>query len=109
MTDESVTPKKIDPTGKQALFSAAAITAPDRVAPGPHHEGKNALFSMPPRRPGTAVVECSVCKVRRRASLVDIGARFVFGSAWLPLFRYPHWMSCATCGRRQWCRISWFE
>jgi hypothetical protein len=101
--------RPVDPTGKQALFSAAAAAAPDRVAPGPHQEGKQALFSMSPWRPGTVVVECSVCRVRRRASLMDVAARLAFGSIWLPLRRHPHWIGCPHCGRRQWCRIGWLE
>jgi len=101
--------KKVDPTGKQALFSAAAAEAPDRMAPGLHNEGKDALFSMTPWRPGTVVVECSKCKIRRRASLVEVGARLAMFSAWFPFRSHPHWMSCPTCGRRQWCRIGWTE
>jgi hypothetical protein len=91
-----------DPTGKQALFSSPLAAAPDR-------EGKDALFSMSPWRPGTVVVECSVCKVRRRASLLEVGMRLVMGSLWFPWGKHPHWMSCASCGRRQWCRIGWTE
>jgi hypothetical protein len=98
-----------DPTGKQALFSGAAAEAPDRAAPGAHTEGKEALFSIAPWRPGTVVVDCSVCKVRRRASLLEVGMRLVMGSLWFPWGKHPHWMSCASCGRRQWCRIGWTE
>jgi hypothetical protein len=101
--------RKVDPLGKQALFSAVPVEAPDRVVPGAHNEGKQALFSMTPWRPGTVVVECSECKVRRRASLIDVGARLTFGSIWIPFRRHPHWMGCPTCGRRQWCRIGWIE
>jgi hypothetical protein len=103
--------KKVDPTGKRALFSVSGAPsgAPDRVAPGVQNEGKNALFSMPPWRPGTVVVECSSCQVRRRASLVDVGTRLAWGSLWVPWRRHPHWMGCPNCRRHQWCRIGWAE
>ncbi len=76
-----VSDRKVDPTGKQALFEAAVAAAPDRISPGPHNVGKTALFSMAPWRPGTVVVECSRCQTRLRASLVDVGTRLVLGSA----------------------------
>jgi hypothetical protein len=101
--------KKVDPTGKQALFSAAAAEAPDRSAAGGPKGGKEALFSTPPRRPGTAVIECSVCRVRQRATWIEVWSRLALLSIWFPLQRYPHWMSCPTCGRRQWCRVGWTE
>jgi hypothetical protein len=101
--------KEVDPTGKRALFETVAATAPDRAAPGAHNEGKDALFSMTPWRPGTVVVECSVCKVRRRASLVDVGTRLALGSAWFPGRRHSHWISCPTCRRRRWSHIGWIE
>jgi hypothetical protein len=104
-----VSPGRVDPTGKQALFEAAVAAAPDRSAAGPHSDGKTALFSMAPWRPGTVVIECSRCKVRRRASLVEVAARLTSGSIWLPFASHPHWMSCPACGRRQWCRIGWAE
>lgn len=96
--------RMVDPTGKQALFSG-----PVGTAPGAHNEGKKALFSMTPWRPGTVVVECSVCKIRRRASFVEVGTRLALGSLWFPFQRHSHWIGCPHCARRQWCRIGWLE
>jgi hypothetical protein len=129
-----VTDKKADPTGRQALFSGAAPVTPSAVASsapassapassapasfapascapasGVRNEGKQALFSMAPWRPGTVVIECAGCKVRRRASLIEVGTRLVMGSIWYPFRRHPHWMGCPSCGRHQWCRIGWAE
>lgn len=104
-----MTDGKVDPTGKRALFEAAVAAAPDRAAFGPHNEGKDALFSMTPRRLGTVVVECSVCRVRTRASLLEVGRRLALGSVWFPLRRHSHWITCPSCRRRQWSRIGWTE
>ena len=104
-----MTSRPLDPTGKGALFDAPIASAPDRIAPGPRNEGRVALFSSPPRRPGTVVVECSACRVRTRVSLVDLGVRLASVSAFLPVRRHPHWLLCPNCGRRQWCRIGWTE
>ncbi|HEV2369275.1 MAG TPA: hypothetical protein VGR90_05335 [Acidimicrobiales bacterium] len=101
---------RVDPSGKQALFDPGVMAAPDRLATGPRNEGKAALFSSPPRTPGTVVVECSRCQLRSRVGLVDLLTRFVTGSVWLPfLGRYQHWMRCPGCGRREWCRVGWTE
>ena len=101
--------QRVDPTGKSALFSPTVAAAPDRIAPGPHNEGKSALFSTPPRRPGTVLIECSSCKVRSRATLADLGFRLVTGSAWVPFQRHQHWLMCPSCRTRRWCRIGWTE
>jgi len=98
---------ELDPTGKRALFEAPVAAAEDRIAPGELNDGKAALFSLPPRRTGTVVVQCSGCKVRSRASFADLGARLAAGSVWLPWRDHPHWMRCPSCRRRQWCQISW--
>lgn len=100
--------RPVDPTGKRALFDPAAAV-PGPVVPPPSQEGRAALFSMPARRPGTVVVECSGCRTRTRSSLVDLGRRLASGSAWWPLRRYQHWMACPACGQRTWCRIGWHE
>jgi hypothetical protein len=97
----------LDPTGKRALFEAPAALADDRVSAGANADGRTALFSLAPRRAGTVVVECSGCRARSRASIVDVGVRMVAGSAWLPLRRYSHWLRCPSCETRQWCRIAW--
>ncbi|MHB1447253.1 MAG: hypothetical protein ACYCTI_00010 [Acidimicrobiales bacterium] len=104
-----MTGRRVDPKGKSALFEAAVSAAPDQIAPGLPPEGKTALFSIPPRRPGTVIVECSRCKTRTRSSLAGLGRRLASGSAWVPFRRYQHWMVCPACGRRVWCRIAWNE
>ena len=101
--------RPLDPDGKEALFRAPVAAAPDRVAPGARHEGKAALFSVGPRRAGTAVVECSGCKTRTRTTLADLAGRLAFVSVWFPLRRHSHWLRCPSCGQHQWCRIGWTE
>jgi hypothetical protein len=93
-----------DPTGKRALFSQAVTAAPVGRA-----NGKAALFSTPPRRPGTVVIECAHCGVRSRETLLGLGFRLATGSLWMPLRSKPHWLRCPSCGRRSWCRIGWTE
>jgi hypothetical protein len=104
-----VTADGFDPTGKRALFEAPVIAAHDRVAVGTAHEGRAALFSTPPRRAGTVVIECGGCKARSRASFVDLGMRLAAGSLWFPLRGRPHWLKCPSCEQRQWCRIRWTD
>jgi hypothetical protein len=104
-----VTPPGLDPDGKRALFEAPVSAAPDRVAPGIRNEGRTALFSTGRRRPGTVVIECSSCKARTRASVVDLGVRLAAVSAWIPLRRHAHWMRCPDCRTWRWCRIGWTE
>lgn len=108
-----MTERLVDPTGKRALFSGAG-PAGEQAPAGPVQpsgaEGRAALFSTPPRKAGTVVIECSECKVRSRESLVGLGVRLATGSAWVPLLgRYQHWVRCPACGKRRWCRIGWLE
>jgi hypothetical protein len=102
-----------DPTGKRALFEAAAgLGAPvSRPIVDGRASGKAALFSSPPRRPGTVIIECSSCRNRSRVSLAEVARRFMTGSAWVPLLRpaHPHWLRCPGCERWRWCRIGWTE
>jgi len=95
----------LDPTGKRALFEAPVAAAPDQLSSGRHAEGKEALFSTGPRRPGTVLVECSGCKARSRISLIDLGLRLVSLSVWNPLRKHSRWMQCPSCGKREWCRV----
>ena len=101
--------KRIDPTGKRALFEAPVAAAPDQLRAEEPREGRAALFSMGPRRPGTVVIECSRCRTRTRASLLDLGLRLASISAFVPFRRHPHWLLCPHCGRREWCRVGWTE
>ncbi|HEX4862592.1 MAG TPA: hypothetical protein VFV02_00880 [Acidimicrobiales bacterium] len=123
-----MTDRPVDPTGKRALFSASVEGTPEQPATeqtateqpatelqtvernaSPDSGGRAALFSTPPRRAGTVIVECSDCKVRSRVSLAGLGVRLASGSAWVPLGRYQHWVRCPSCGQRRWCRIGWRE
>jgi hypothetical protein len=101
--------RSLDPQGKRALFETPPSAAPDILHAGPRRSGREALFSTGVRRTGTAVVDCSGCGVRSRASLADIGFRLVTISAFLPGRSHPHWMRCPSCGTRHWCRIGWTE
>jgi hypothetical protein len=100
----------LDPQGKRALFEAPV--AADRrqvLAPGRAPEGKAALFSAGPARPGTVIVDCGTCGARSRLGLLDVGVRLASLSVWLPGRKRAHWISCPACGHRAWCRIGWTE
>lgn len=101
--------KRIDPTGKRALFEAPVAAAPDQLRAEEPREGRAALFSTGPHRPGTVVIECSGCRTRTRASMVDLGVRLVALSAFVPFRRHPHWLRCPNCESWQWCRVGWNE
>lgn len=99
--------RRMDPSGKQALFSSRVVAAPDQLDAGVQKEGRDALFSTGPRQVGTAIVECSSCLARVRCSLFDISVRLLSFSAWLPARRHNHWMRCPACNRHTWCSIAW--
>jgi hypothetical protein len=104
-----MTERRVDPTGKMALFSTANQAAPDQSGHRSRGDGRAALFSLPSRRPGTVVIECSECQTRSRVSMIDLGLRLATGSFWWPVRRYSRWMRCPACGRQRWCRIGWLE
>ncbi|MCB1005828.1 MAG: hypothetical protein KDB35_16715 [Acidimicrobiales bacterium] len=108
MSDEPAR-RRVDPSGRHALFSAPVDAARDQLRPGNAKEGRDALYSTGPRQTGTVIVECSSCDGRTRASLVDLGIRLVSISVWLPGRRYSHWMRCPTCHQHTWCRVGWNE
>jgi hypothetical protein len=99
--------RRVDPTGKHALFSAPPTAAPDQLAPGDRKDGRHAFYSTGPRRRGTAVITCSACASRSRVTLADLGVRLLSISAWVPGRRHGHWMRCPGCHGHQWCRIAW--
>lgn len=101
--------RRVDPAGRQALFSAPVQAAPDQLGPGNQKEGRAALFSTGPRQPGTVIIECSACGTRSRSTLVDLGVRLLSISVWLPTRRHSHWMRCPGCHTHTWCRIAWTE
>ncbi len=97
-----------DPLGKGALFSPPPMAEAEDLAPGGKSEGKHALYSAGPRRPGTVVLECSRCMNHLRMTTVELGVRIAFISMWIPGKRYSRWMQCPECERRTWCRVHWF-
>jgi hypothetical protein len=99
----------MDPTGKQALFSAPPQAAPDQLGPGNQKEGRDAFFSTGPRQVGTVVVTCADCATRSRVTLLDLGVRLLSISVWIPGRRHSHWMRCPGCHQHTWCAISWNE
>jgi len=101
--------RRVDPSGKQALFSSPVRAAPDQLATGNQKSGKAALYSTGPRQTGTVIIECSACGTRSRSSLLDLGIRLASISAWLPGRRHSHWMRCPGCDGHTWCRIGWTE
>jgi hypothetical protein len=101
--------KRIDPSGKAALFSAPPAAAPDQLAPGREKAGKEALYSTGGPQPGTVVVDCHRCRVRTRATFAELGLSLLPFNLWWPGKHYAHLMRCPACKRRTWCRIGWNE
>lgn len=104
-----MSPPRLDPQGKRALFEMPVAAARDTIRSGEAKEGKDALYSTGPRQSGSAVVECSGCHVRTRSSLTDVAMRLATISAWVPGRRHAHWMRCPACESRTWCRIGWTD
>jgi hypothetical protein len=102
--------RRLDPTGKRALFESPVAAAPDSLTTGRVASGRDALFSAGPPRAGTVLVECSACRARARISLADLGLRMLNLSAFLPTRRsHPYWLRCPTCDKRTWCRVGWSD
>ncbi len=101
--------RRLDPTGKRALFEAPVSAAEDTLRPNRSLRGRDALFSTGPPTPGTVVVECSSCEARSRITLADAAVRIVSFSLYLPLLkpRHPHRIACPECHETTWCRIRW--
>lgn len=104
-----------DPLGKSALFSPPPMAAPDDhldndpLVGGDQPEGKHALYSAGPRRPGTVVMECSNCLNHTRMTAVEAWVRILYISLWIPGKRFSRWVQCPECERRTWCRIHWVD
>jgi hypothetical protein len=103
-----------DHPGKRSLFSAGregedwtAQPGEDPLMGGTAPTGKEALYSVGPRRPGSVVFACSRCDLITRMSTVEAGIRVLTFSAWIPGKRYSRWLLCPDCRRRTWCRIDW--
>ena len=90
------------PDGREALFG------PPRPAAGqmPGAEGRRALFSAPPRRKGTVVVECDRCQARTPVPVVELGPKLV-PSVWVPGRSFSRLLRCPACRQRTWCRVHW--
>lgn len=97
--------RRFDPAGKRALFEAP-IDIADDLLHGQDRSGKDALFSVGGSQSGTARITCSRCQERTRVSLTDLGLRVVRLSAWNPLRRHSHWITCPACEHRAWCHVS---
>jgi hypothetical protein len=107
--DARTTARRIDPSGRHALFSTPPQAARDQLGPGNQKDGRQAFFSTGPRQAGTVVVICSNCHTRARVTLVDLGIRLLSISLWNPLRKHSHWMRCPTCNQHQWCQVVWNE
>ena len=101
--------RRIDPTGKHALFSTPPSAAPDQLRAGSRETGRSAFYSTGSRQVGTVVVECAACTTRTRVTLVDLGIRFLSVSAWIPGRSHSHWMRCPACDTHTWCRVGWTD
>ena len=106
---ERTVARRIDPTGKHALFSTPPTAAPDQLRAGSRETGRAAFYSTGSRRTGTVVVTCASCTTRSRVTLVDLGIRFLSISAWIPGRTHSHWMRCPACHQHTWCRVGWTD
>ncbi len=96
----------MSPAGRDALFDP----------PRPGHNGsgngngkgagRRALFSAPPRRRGTVVVECSTCEARTPVPLAQVPLRLT-PSLFVPFRSFPHLMCCPAGRHVAWCRLDW--
>lgn len=101
--------RRVDPTGRHALFATPPTAARDQLGPGNQKDGREAFFSTGPRQTGTVVITCSECDTRSRVTLLDLGVRLLSISAWVPGRSHSHWMRCPGCHRHTWCRIGWTD
>jgi hypothetical protein len=84
-TDSAEVPLRVDPQGRQSLYSV-----PEQQPPAP----------------GAVTVECSSChevSVVSPRQLVSLA----LPSVHLPYVRrgHPSWMRCPACGRRTWVKL----
>jgi hypothetical protein len=98
------------PSGRSALFGPPPDTDAENDATAHSgaggESGRRALFSAPPRRRGTVVVECSRCDARTPVPVLDLGRRLVL-SVWLPLRTHSHLMLCPACRHPAWTQVQW--
>lgn len=88
-------------TGRTPLFGPPQLPETQTSA-----DGKRALFSAPPRRKGSVVIECEQCQARTPVSVIEVGLRLVPG-LWLPWRAFPRLALCPSCGRLTWSRVHW--
>lgn len=94
-----------DPSGKRALFdpmpgaeAERAIRPTDQAGNG----GKQSLFSVGDRRPGTVVTRCDSCGASSRITLLDFGVRHLPFWLWIPGKRSSRLLRCPACERLTW-------
>jgi hypothetical protein len=90
--------------GRRALFESAETDGLLDVAP---MDEQKPLFSAPPRRSGTVVVECSQCEARTPMPASDVTVPVslsLLSPVWM-FATYPHRLHCPACDRHTWCRL----
>jgi hypothetical protein len=89
-----------DPLGKRALFEMPAVDIPG------DEDGPEAVFNH--TRPADGVtIECSRCGDTSHVPIADALMSIAKLTIWLPGPRFNRWMTCPSCDRRAWCRVSW--
>ena len=97
----------MSPGGRDTLFEApvpdgrAGHNGSNGHAAG---EGRRALFSAPPRRTGTVVVECSRCDAHTPVPVLQLPVRML-PSLFVPFRSYPLLMCCPAGRHLAWCRL----
>ena len=86
--------------GRNALFGAVPVAGRSGA------RGKEALFSAPPRRSGTVVIECDRCEAQTPVPVVELLPRLV-PSVWIPGRSFSRFLRCPSCGSWAWCRVRW--
>jgi len=101
-----------DPRGKRALFdpmpgdaAERSIRPTDQAGSG----GKQSLFSVGDRRPGTVVTRCESCGASSRVGLVEFGVRHLPFWLWIPGKRYSRLLRCPACERHTWQDVRFFS
>jgi hypothetical protein len=88
------------PRGRDALFG------PPQASPDHRSDRRSGLWSAPPRRRGSVVVECSRCLARTPVPLVVSGPCLV-AAIWIPGRAFSRLMRCPACRKVAWCRVHW--
>ena len=89
-------------SGRTAFFSAGEVPHEAPTA----SNGRRALFSAPPRRAGTIVVECTRCDARTPVPVLMLGTRLLL-SLWIPFKPHPRFLMCPACNHPAWTTVHW--